>query len=71
MRSKNFKDLGGWTFQELLEFLIMIRPHVSKAGFELGIPDPFCLKANRQIMETLWFIHAMEATSTWSLFIVS
>jgi predicted nucleotidyltransferase len=37
MRSKNFKELEGWTLPELLEFLTMIRPHIRRAGFELGV----------------------------------
>ena len=37
MRSKNFKELEGWTLSELLDFLTTIRPHIRRAGFELGV----------------------------------
>lgn len=37
MRSKNLKELEGWTLPELVEYLTMIRPNVRKAGFELGV----------------------------------
>lgn len=37
MRSKNFKELEGWTLQELIEFLTMMRPFLRRAGFEIGL----------------------------------